>query len=118
MFSMSKLLRSLGVYLLLWGLLGAAFFLFIKSFYPVTASQLFTVTGIYATAWSIGFLSVITPSGLGVREGILSVLLTSILPPATAMLVALLSRLWTLSAELAVTGVAFGLYWRQQTKGV
>ena len=118
MFSMSKLLRSLGVYLLLWGLLGTAFFLFIKSLYPVTASQLFSVTGIYAVAWSIGFLSVITPSGLGVREGVLSLLLTSVLPPATAMLVALLSRLWTLSAELAVTGAAFGLYWRQKTKGI
>jgi len=118
MFSMLKLLGSLGIYLLLWGLLGTAFFFFIKSLYPVATSQLFTVTGIYAAAWSIGFLSVITPSGLGVREGILSVLLTSALPPATAMFIALLSRLWTLSAELAVTGMAFGLYWRKQAKGV
>lgn len=118
MFSMSKLLRVLGVYLLLWGLLGIAFFLFIKSLYSVDSSQLRVVTGIYAISWSIGFLSVITPSGLGVREGVLNMLLISVLPPATAMLVALLSRLWTLSGELAVTGVAFGLYWRQKTKSI
>ena len=111
MFAMLGVLCLLGAYLLLWVLLGTAFFLFIKSFYPVAPSQLLVVTGTYAVAWSIGFLSVITPSGLGVREGVLSLLLTSALPPATATLVALLSRLWTLSAELIVTGMAFGLYW-------
>ncbi|MDE0684814.1 MAG: lysylphosphatidylglycerol synthase domain-containing protein [Candidatus Poribacteria bacterium] len=114
MFSMSTLLLSLGVYLLLWGLLGTAFFLFIKSLCPISVSQLLVVTGIYAVAWSIGFLSVITPSGLGVREGVLSLLLTTVLPPATATLVALLARLWTLAAELLLGGVAFGIYFRQR----
>jgi len=111
MFSVSGVLWLAGAYLLLWGLLGIAFFLFIKSLYSVSTSQFLVVTGTYAVAWSIGFLSVITPSGLGVREGVLSMFLTSVLPPATATLVALLSRLWTLSAELIVTGMAFGLYW-------
>ena len=114
MFSMSKLLLSLGVYLLLWVLLGTAFFLFIHSLCPISFSQLLVVTGIYAVAWSIGFLSVITPSGLGVREGVLSLLLTTVLPPATATLVALLARLWTLAAELLLGGVAFGIYFRRR----
>lgn len=110
-FFSAGILRLISVYFLLWGLFGTAFFFFIKSLAPVSASQLLVVTGTYATAWSIGVLSVITPSGLGVREGILSLLLTSVLPPATATLIALLSRLWTISAELAMTGVASGLYW-------
>lgn len=108
------LVRLLGLYLFLWGLLGIAFFLFIRGFSPVSTSQLFQVTGIYAVAWSIGFLNFLTPSGLGIREGVLSLLLTSILPPATATLIALLSRLWTLSAELLIGGVAFGLSLRQK----
>lgn len=108
------LVRLIGLYILLWGLLGIAFFLFIRGFSPVSTSQLFRVTGIYAIAWSLGFLSVVTPSGLGVREGVLSLLLTSVLPPATATWVALLSRLWTLSAELLIGGVAFGLSLRQR----
>lgn len=111
MFLTSGILRLISGYLLLWGLLGTAFFLFIKSLAPVSAAQLLVVTGTYAVAWSIGILSVITPGGLGVREGILSLLLTSILPPATATLIALLSRLWTISAELAMTGIASALYW-------
>ena len=114
MLSMARIFRFLGVYLLLWGFLGAAFFLFIMSLFPVAVSQFFAVTGIYAFAWSIGFLSVITPSGLGVREWVLSLLLTTVLPPATATLVALLARLWTLAAELLLGGVAFGIYFRQR----
>lgn len=114
MFSVSGILWLAGAYLLLWAFLGIAFFLFIKSLTLVSTSQLPVVTGTYAVAWSIGFLSIITPSGLGVREGILSLLLTSVLPPATAMLVALLSRLWTLGAELLLGGIAFGIYFRQR----
>ena len=99
---------------LLWGLLGIAFFFFIKSFYTVEISQFIIVTGIYAVAWNIGFLSLVTPSGLGVREGVLSLLLTTVLPPATATLTALLSRLWTLSAELLITLVALGFSLREK----
>lgn len=117
MFSIAGILWLLAVYLLLWALLGVAFFLFIKSLTPIAISQLIVVTCIYAAAWSIGFLSVITPSGLGVREGALSLLLMLVgLPSATATLAALLSRLWTLGAQLVLNSMAFGLYWRQQDK--
>jgi len=51
---------------------------------------------------------------LGVREGVLSVLLTTVLPPATATLVALLARLWTVAAELLLGGVAFAMDFRQR----
>ncbi len=97
-------------YLLLWGCCGLAFFLFIKSLSPVEWSQLPVIIGIYATAWTIGFLSFITPSGLGVREGMLSLLLTVYLPPATATLVALLSRLWSTLAELVLASAALALH--------
>ena len=111
-FAISNVLRLMSSYLLLWGLLGIAFFLFIKSLAPVDPSQFLMLTGIYAIAWGTGFLSFLTPSGLGVREGVLSLLLTIFHPPATAMLIALLSRLWTLSVELLVGGGAFWIYWR------
>ena len=59
-------------------------------------------------------MTLITPGGLGVREGILSLLLTSCLPPATATLVALLSRLWVICVEIILAGVALGCYFRQK----
>ena len=59
-------------------------------------------------------MTLITPGGLGVREGILSLLLTACLPPATATLVALLSRFWIIGVEIILAGVAFGCYFRQK----
>ncbi len=114
MFSGVGSLRVLVIYLLLWAYFGIAFFFFVKSITPIHAAQLPMLIGIYPFAWSIGFLSLITPGGLGVREGILSMLLELCLPPATATLVALLSRVWVMIAEILLAGVAWGFYRRQK----
>ena len=113
-FSIRMMLPLIGGHLLLWSCLGVAFFLFIKGIYPVYLTQLPIIIGIYPLAWSIGFMSLITPSGLGVREGILSVLLVNCLPPAAAILMALLSRLWGMCADILMAGAAGGCYFRQK----
>ncbi len=113
-FSTMGTLRLIVIYLLLWVHLGIAFFLFIKSIYAIRVAQFPIIMGTYAFAWSVGFMTLITPGGLGVREGILSLLLTSCLPPATATLVALLSRLWVICVEIILAGVALGCYFRQK----
>ena len=116
LFSVSKVLYLIAAYLLIWGLLGGAFFLFIKGFLTtLSISQLPSVISICAMAWCIGFLSFLTPSGLGIREGVLSLMLTTLgLTPTTAALVALLSRLWTLGAEIFLGGLAFGTYFKHR----
>ena len=63
------------------------------------------VQGHYPGAWLAGFFSFVTLSGLGVREGILSYFLSTIIPTPQALAVALVARLWTIIAEL--TGVIF-----------
>jgi len=113
-FSFFQFLRFLLTYLLLWGCCGLAFFLFVKSLSPLGWHQFPAMMGIYATAWTVGFLSVVTPGGLGIREGVLSLLLSAYLPPATATLVALLSRLWSLAAELVLAGGAITLRWKRR----
>jgi hypothetical protein len=62
-------------------------------------------TGIYAIGWDIGFLSFITPSGLGFREvviaGLLGASLTGLVPIApVALVIALVVRLMGTAAEL------------------
>lgn len=109
-FSFNKLLRLIVIHLLLWACASISFFLFIKSIYPIRIVQLPIISSIYPFAWSIGFMSLITPSGLGVREGVLSVFLTTCLPPATASLVALLSRLWLLTTDVILASVAWRCY--------
>lgn len=112
-FSFKKLLRLILIYLLLWACVGVSFFLFIKSIYPIQIEHLPFISSIYPFAWSIGFMSLITPGGLGVREGILSIVLTTCLPPVTATLVALLSRLWVIITEIILAGIAWGYYYKQ-----
>lgn len=61
------------------------------------------------TAVVAGFLSLI-PGGLGVRDGVLVFFLKSMgLTPAEAVLTAILQRLVTLLAELAISGILYPL---------
>ena len=113
-FSFKKLFRLIVIYLLLWACIGVSFFLFIKSIYPIRIGQLPIISSIYPFAWSIGFMSLITPGGLGVREGVLSIFLTMCLPPVTATLVALLSRLWVIIIEIILAGIAWRCYCKRK----
>lgn len=109
-FSFKRLFQLIMIHSLLWGCIGVSFFLFIKSIYPIRIVHLPIISSIYPFAWSIGFMCLITPSGLGVREGILSMFLTTCLPPVHATLVALLSRLWLITLEVILAGIAWGCY--------
>ena len=59
----------------------------------------------YAAAYAVGFLSLVPPAGLGVREGVLTVALAQIMPAGAALAVALLSRLWMMLVELLGAGL-------------
>lgn len=96
-------------HLLLWCSQGFAFFFFVRSFTPVVWADAGILTACYAFAWIVGFLSFLTPGGLGIREGLLGLLLSSYMPGPQAVLVALLCRIWILSTEIVLTGVAFFL---------
>ena len=96
-------------HILLWICQGLAFFLFVKSFVPVVWWDAGVLTACFAFAWVIGFLSFLTPGGLGIREGLLGLLLANYMPTPQATLVALLCRVWMLSAEMVLAGVAFAL---------
>jgi len=98
-----------------WLVAGVGFYLLIRAVVPASlpASAILVATGIYALAWDIGFLSFITPSGIGFREAaIVALLLASglVAPgPASvgvATVIALLARLLTTLAELTCIGGA------------
>ena len=60
-----------------WFVFGVAFWFFAGSIFNVPIIDVFGLSVIIATAVVIGFLALITPGGLGVREGIMILLLTS-----------------------------------------
>ena len=60
----------------------------------------------YPIAYAIGFLSFITPSGFGVREGAFYLLLTPLLGGGVTTVIALAMRVWTTVGELIMAGLS------------
>lgn len=88
-------------YALSWVALGVAFVLFAGAFHPAADAAPRYVAGTVAAAYLMGYLFVIVPAGLGVREGAMLVLLQQIMPePGAAVVVGVLSRVWFTAAEL------------------
>jgi glycosyltransferase 2 family protein len=93
-------------YALYWVVTGIAFAGLVRSLHPLAAADVPLAVAAYAAAYAIGFLALITPAGLGVREGVLTVALAQIMPVGVALAVALLSRLWMMLVELLGAGLA------------
>jgi uncharacterized membrane protein YbhN (UPF0104 family) len=89
-----------------WAVTGLAFAALVASAYRLPAGDVPLVVAAYAAAYAVGFLSLLTPAGLGVREGVLVVALAPVLPAGPALVVALVSRAWMMVAELAGAGIA------------
>jgi glycosyltransferase 2 family protein len=66
--------------------------------------------GFFAAGWLIGFLSFLTPGGLGVREGALAVFLTAFYPLEIAIAISLLSRVAWILAEIAMAGIFWTIH--------
>jgi uncharacterized membrane protein YbhN (UPF0104 family) len=65
------------------------------------------IVGSAALAWVAGYVSVVTPSGLGVREGVLAGLLALVVPLPVAIVASLLFRLVTMGGE----SLALAVFW-------
>lgn len=102
-------LNILATHIFLWIGQGLAFFLFVKSLAPVQWKEATVLTACYAFAWIVGLSSFLTPGGLGVRETLLGFLLSNYMFFSQATLIALLCRVWILSAEILLAGVALFL---------
>ncbi|MFH1679066.1 MAG: lysylphosphatidylglycerol synthase domain-containing protein [Candidatus Eisenbacteria bacterium] len=66
-------------------------------------------SGSAAIAWSIGFLSLFAPGGLGVREASLAYFLSMHLAQPMPVLLALVARIWIVIGELASAAIGWRL---------
>lgn len=94
-----RLLSILGLYVLMWVVQGVGCYLLIRSFYPLDLSRLPMVAGAFALSWIIGFIVLVSPAGLGIREGIFTFALRLVVPEPVAIVAALLSRIWITGSE-------------------
>jgi uncharacterized membrane protein YbhN (UPF0104 family) len=93
-------------YAVYWAVTGLAFAALVAALHPLEAGDVPVVVAAYAAAYAAGFLALLTPAGLGVREGVLVVALAPVLPAGPALVVALVSRVWMMLVELAGAAVA------------
>lgn len=92
----------LGGYTLSWVLLCAAFATFTIAFVPAAATEFSHLAGTMAAGYLSGYLAIFAPAGVGVREGVMGVLLARVIPAQAALLVSVASRIWFTITELLV----------------
>lgn len=83
---------------------GLALYVIVAALTPVAPTQIPFLIGASALAWALGYLSLLTPSGLGVREAILTALLAQIFPLPVAIAGSLIHRLALTLGEIVAVG--------------
>ena len=99
------LINLLG-YATLWFCYGVGFFLLTKSVTDVSLDRIFIFVGLFSIAHVVGYLSFLTPGGIGVREGVLTYMLSYYIPFPVASIVAILARVWLTLGEFVCAIVA------------
>lgn len=95
----------LGAYLAANLAAGAALYVIVDALAEVGPAQAAFLAGAAGLAWAVGYLSLLTPSGLGVREAALAALLAQAFPLPVAVAASLAYRLaLTLGEAIAVAG--------------
>lgn len=102
-------IKILAYYLVCWSIFGLAFWFFVSSLTPVSFDRYLILTAVFSAAIIIGFLSLFAPGGIGVREGILILLLTyaNDFQVPLPSIIALGFRLVMTISEI----ISFGLTW-------
>jgi hypothetical protein len=104
-----KTLGAFGTYALAWLIFGTALHTLVVAI-GVGSPGVGVTAAAFSLSWLLGFAVVFIPAGLGVREGVLALVLSDSLGIEVATLVAVLSRViwWAATAALFVIGVVIG----------
>lgn len=92
---------------LMWLAYGLSFYFFVRALGITGEPSWTTAVPLYAGAYLIGYVSFLTPSGLGIREGAMAFFLSAYLPGSAATAIALLARLMAVAGELVCVGIAW-----------
>lgn len=91
--SRDRLLQALGLGLVVWILSGAAFAVLLRASVGAPGIPFWTAAGAYAAGYVGGYISVFAPSGLGVSEGLIALLLGSSIGTERALAIAISFRI-------------------------
>ena len=102
-----QMIKVVVLFILNWIVLGIGFYMVAYSIHVIPISEMLYVAGVFGLSVIIGILAIFAPSGLGVREGILVLGLSFIIPKEYAVIISIVSRLWMTVSELSVIGLGF-----------
>jgi len=102
-------LGMLCLFTLDWLVAGAGAWLLARAVTGLGVGSLPLVIVAYALAYVAGMVAFIIPSGIGVREAVLTASLSKELPGGVALTWALLLRLWVTAVELVFVGLVVGI---------
>lgn len=86
---------------------GLGYYFTISALFPLPVKQIIPLTSFFLLSFVGGYLALVTPSGLGVREGIIVLGLAVLMPASIAALTALFSRIILILSELLFVGCMF-----------
>ncbi|WP_146927429.1 lysylphosphatidylglycerol synthase domain-containing protein [Cellulomonas xylanilytica] len=102
----SMVLSGGSLYILGTLLTGASYFLVARSVYAdLPWSDLAYVVGAASIASAVSLLAFFAPGGIGVREGIQVLFLSALMPVETAVVITVLTRLWSIAVDVLFLGV-------------
>ena len=107
----------MAAYTLNYILIGLGLYL-VASSVTHTSGSIWLFIGAFALAWTAGFLAPGLPAGLGVREGVLIVLLGPALGPGPALVVATIHRLSTAVGDLLAVLLGVMILWMDKRKPI
>ena len=88
-----------GFFLMLWAVQGIAFYFFANALLTTGSVGITLSIPVYSLSCVMGTLSFIAPAGLGIREGILTIFLSSFIPVSSAATISIATRIWSIGAE-------------------
>lgn len=93
-------------YCIVWLSFGIAFYFLINSTTFIALSKIPFLAGSFSISATIGAMALFVPGGLGVREGVLALLLSNFFPISLAILLSILSRIWISFGEFILVGIS------------
>ncbi len=107
--SYGYLLGQLALWVGFWLWNGVAYHFLIRSLDSSPLPNVVVLAGVFSIAWVAGFLSLVTPSGLGIMEGALTFLLSFYFPVHVATVIALWTRVARTASDLVCAAIAWRL---------
>ena len=114
--SAAGIARAAGWALLMWAAYGVHLWVLLTALDATTGQLLIRSLGAFAGAWSIGFLLMVAPAGVGPREVALVLLLSTSVAQPVALVAAVVSRLLMTVGDLVWPVVAIAVERHRQRR--